>query len=98
MRFSFFCVCFTLSAAFGQTGSVALRNVSVPFTSLEVGNIVEVTITGATPFGTVTVVQNGQPPYVFEQRTHLATGQFRRLNRRSMSGPTIRSGTSTEFN
>lgn len=65
MRFSFFCVCFTLSAAFGQTGSVALRNVSVPFTSLEVGNIVEVTITGATPFGTVTVVQNGQPPYVF---------------------------------
>lgn len=61
----FVCVCLSLSVASAQTGSVSLRNVSFPFTSLEVGNTVEVRITGAAPFGTVTVVQNGQPPYVF---------------------------------
>ena len=59
------CFLLVLSMASAQTGSVSLRNVSFPFTSLEVGTTVEVKITGATPFGTVTVVENGNPPYVF---------------------------------
>ena len=47
----------------GQT--VSLRNLSAPNTKLEVGNTVEVRITGAAPNGTVTVVENGGPPYTF---------------------------------
>lgn len=46
-------------------GTVSLRNVSYPYTRLEVGNTVEVTITGAAPFGTVTVVENGGSPFEF---------------------------------
>jgi hypothetical protein len=44
---------------------VSLRNVSYPGTALEVGNTVEVKITGAAPFASVTVVQNGDPPFFF---------------------------------
>jgi hypothetical protein len=47
----------------GQT--VSLRNVSYPNTALEVGNTVQVQITGAAAFGTVTVVENGNPPFTF---------------------------------
>lgn len=46
-------------------GTVQLRNVSYPFTKLEVGDYVAVTITGAAPNGTVTFVQNGGSPYVW---------------------------------
>ena len=45
--------------------SVAIRNVSHPNTKLEVGNTVEVKITGAPPGGTVTVVENGGSPFTF---------------------------------
>jgi hypothetical protein len=47
----------------GQT--VTLRNVSFPGTALEVGNTVQVQISGAAPFVPVTVVQNGGAPYYF---------------------------------
>jgi hypothetical protein len=49
----------------GFTQTVTLRNVSHPETHIEVGNIVEVRISGAAPFGTVTVVENGGSPYEF---------------------------------
>jgi len=45
--------------------TVTIRNVSHPNTHIEVGNVVEVDISGAAQFGTVTVVQNGGAPYVF---------------------------------
>lgn len=45
--------------------SVRIRNVSFPHTALEVGNTVEVRIADATPFGTVTVIQGGAPPFIF---------------------------------
>lgn len=38
---------------------------SYPYTTLEVGNYVQVLITGATPGGVVSVVQNGGAPYTF---------------------------------
>lgn len=56
--------CFAVSPLFAQ-GTVTLNNVSYPFTSIEVGNTVQVQITGAAPNGQVTVVQNGGAPYVF---------------------------------
>lgn len=52
------------SAAHAQ-GSVTLRNLSWPFTPLEAGDWVQVAITGATPGGTVTSVQNGTAPYTW---------------------------------
>lgn len=51
----------TLQAA----GTVELRNLSYPHTLIEAGTYVQVVITGSTPKGTVTVVQNGGAPYVF---------------------------------
>lgn len=49
----------------GAEGTVSLQNVTHPFTKLQVNDFVRVNITGATPYGTVTVVQNGQAPHVF---------------------------------
>ncbi len=56
-------VSLTLQTGYSQT--VTIRNVSYPGTGLEVGNTVEIKITGASPFGTVTVVENGNPPFTF---------------------------------
>lgn len=58
-----FGMCMILQSADAQT--VSLRNVSYPYTAIEVGTTVEVKITGAAPNGTVTVVQNGAPPFTF---------------------------------
>lgn len=55
---------FTLIAT-TLSAQVTIRNVSFPYTALEVGNTVQVSISGATPFGTVTVVENGGVPYAF---------------------------------
>jgi len=44
-------------AATATAASVVLKNVSKPGTNIEVGNTVQVEITGAAPFGTVTVDQ-----------------------------------------
>ena len=46
-------------------GTVQLANVSFPYTSIEVGDYVRVTIAGAARYGTVTVVQNGGAPFNF---------------------------------
>jgi hypothetical protein len=56
---------FYTTTLIGQT--VTLSNLSHSYTHLEVGNVVRVQITGAAPFGTVTVVQNGNAPYTFGQ-------------------------------
>ena len=65
MRWLFFAatLCFTFVALDGQ--SVSLSNTTHPYTQIEVGDTVKVSITGAAHNGTVTVVQNGNPPYVF---------------------------------
>lgn len=55
-------ICLAISPLYAQ-GKVSLKNLSRPFTSIEVGNIVELRITGAAPNGVVTVVQNGQAEY-----------------------------------
>lgn len=65
MRLVGMCIFVLLSLIPAQCATVSIRNVSYPFTPLEVGNTVEVRISGAAPLGTVTVVQNGNPPYTF---------------------------------
>jgi hypothetical protein len=57
-------LCLLVSSVHAQ-GTVSISNMSYPFTNLQVGNYVEVTITGAAPGGAVTVVQNGGSPYFF---------------------------------
>ena len=56
----FLAMCLLSPAARAQT--VTIRNVSFPFTALEVGNTVEVKITGAAPNGTVGLSHSGGPP------------------------------------
>ena len=54
------CLLAVMSSAFAQ--SVTLSNLSHPYTRIEVGNIVQISITGAAASGTVTVLFDGMGP------------------------------------
>jgi hypothetical protein len=48
-----------------QAQTVSINNTSYPATSLEVGDNYSVVISGATPYGAVTLIANGGSPYLF---------------------------------
>lgn len=57
-------LCLVAPLAFAQ-GTVALRNLTHPYMSIQVNDYVTVTITGAAPNSAVTVIHNGGAPFFF---------------------------------